>query len=131
MGAQSRAFHGQDGSSTTELVLLMPIVLTLVMLVVQFGLWMHARQVVLSAAQEALSVAQQMDATSDAGRGRAEEFLAQAGGVRDAAVVVDRQATTATASVTGVTPAVVPGFSLGVSAVVEGPVERFVSEPDR
>jgi Flp pilus assembly protein TadG len=131
MEPQGRAFDGQDGSNTTELVLLMPVVLTLVMLVVQFGLWMHARQVVLAAAQEALSVAQQLDATSDAGRGRAEEFLAQAGGVRYAAVVVDRQATTATASVTGVTPAVVPGFSLGVSAVVEGPIERFVSEPDR
>lgn len=131
MGPQGRAFDGQDGSSTTELVLLMPVVLLLVMLVVQFGLWMHARQVVLSAAQEALSVAQQLDATSDAGHSRAEEFLAQAGGVRDAAVVVDRELTTATASVTGTTPAVVPGLSLGVSAVVEGPVERFVSEPDR
>lgn len=131
MGPQGRAFDGQDGSSTTELVLLMPVVLLLVMLVVQFGLWMHARQVVLSAAQEALSVAQQLDATSDAGRSRAEEFLAQAGGVRDAAVVVDREPTTATASVIGTTPAVVPGLSLGVSAVVEGPVERFVSEPDR
>lgn len=131
MGPQGRAFDGQDGSSTTELVLLMPVVLLLVMIVVQFGLWMHARQVVLSAAQEALSVAQQLDATSDAGHSRAEEFLAQAGGVRDAAVVVDRELTTATASVTGTTPAVVPGLSLGVSAVVEGPVERFVSEPDR
>lgn len=131
MGPRGRAFDGQDGSSTTELVLLMPVVLLLVMIVVQFGLWMHARQVVLSAAQEALSVAQQLDATSDAGHSRAEEFLAQAGGVRDAAVVVDRELTTATASVTGTTPAVVPGLSLGVSAVVEGPVERFVSEPDR
>ncbi len=131
MSQQFRVRGGQDGSSTTELVLLMPVVLLLVMLVVQFGLWMHARQVVLSAAQEALSVAQQLDATSDAGRSRAEEFLAQAGGVRDAAVVVDREPATATASVTGTTPAVVPGLSLGVSAVVEGPVERFVSEPDR
>jgi Flp pilus assembly protein TadG len=131
MGQPRRVLDREDASSTTELVLLMPVVLLLVMLVVQFGLWMHARQVVLSAAQEALSVAQQLDATSDAGRSRAEEFLAQAGGVRDAAVVVDREATSATASVTGTTPAVVPGLSLGVSAIVQGPVERFVREPDR
>ena len=131
MAQQRRDLDREDASSTTELVLLMPVVLLLVMLVVQFGLWMHARQVVLSAAQEGLSVAQQLDATSDAGRGRAEEFLAQAGGVRDIAVVVNREATTATASVTGMTPAVVPGLSLGVSAVVHGPVERFVGEVDR
>lgn len=131
MGQPRRVLDREDASSTTELVLLMPVVLLLVMLVVQFGLWMHARQVVLSAAQEALSVAQQLDATSDAGRSRAEEFLAQAGGVRDTAVVVDREAISATASVTGTTPAVVPGLSLGVSAVVQGPVERFVREPDR
>lgn len=131
MGQPRRVLDREDASSTTELVLLMPVVLLLVMLVVQFGLWMHARQVVLSAAQEALSVAQQLDATSDAGRSRAEEFLAQAGGVRDAAVVVDREEASATASVTGTTPAVVPGLSLGVSAIVQGPVERFVREPDR
>ena len=131
MGQQRRDVDREDGSSTTELVLLMPVVLLLVMLVVQFGLWMHARQVVLSAAQEALSVAQQLDATSDAGRSRAEEFLAQAGGVRQAVVVVERETTTATASVIGTTPAVVPGFSLGVSAVVHGPVERFVGGLDR
>lgn len=126
-----RSLEREDGSSTTELVLLMPVVLLLVMLVVQFGLWMHARQVVLSAAQEALSVAQQMSAASDAGKDRAEEFLAQAGGIRDPAVVVSRDTTTATASVTGVTPAVVPGLNLGVSAVVAGPLERFVAETDR
>lgn len=131
MGQRRRDLEHEDGSSTTELVLLMPVVLLLVMLVVQFGLWLHARQVVLSAAQEALAVAQQLDATSDAGRSRAEDFLAQAGGVRDAAVIVDRQTTAATATVTGATPAVVPGLSLGVSAVVQGPVERFVGEPDR
>lgn len=121
----------EDGSSTTELVLLMPVVLLLVMLVVQFGLWLHARQVVLSAAQEAVSVAQQLSATSDAGVGRAEEFLEQAGGIRDPAVIVSRDTTTVTASVTGVTPAVVPGLTLGVSANVEGPVERFVAETER
>lgn len=131
MGRPPRALDGEGGSSTTELVLLMPVVLLLVMLIVQFGLWMHARQVALSAAQEALSVTQRLSGTSDAGEDRGEEFLVQAGGIREADVVVGRDTTTATASVTGLTPAVIPGLSLEISVVVEGPVERFVAEPDR
>ena len=119
------------GSTTTELVLLMPVVLLLVMLIVQFGLWLHARQVATSAAQEGLVAAQVEFGSAPAGQARATAFLDAAGGLRDIRVDATRETTTARVSVTGTTPAVVPGLHLTVSAAAEGPIERFVSGPDR
>jgi Flp pilus assembly protein TadG len=121
----------QTGSATTELVLLMPVVLMLVLLVVQFGLWLHARQVATAAAQEGLVAAQVETGTAAAGNARAVAFLTQTGGLRGTSVEASRNVTTARVAVTGTTPAVLPGTTLGVSAVAEGPVERFVAETDR
>ena len=131
MPARPRDGARQAGTSTTELVLLMPVVLLLVMLIVQFGLWLHAQHVATAAAQEGLVTAQAETGTSMAGHARAESFLAQAGGLREVRVAVARDAQQARVEVAGATPAVVPGLKLEVSAVVEGPVERFVAEPDR
>ena len=119
------------GSTTTELVLLMPVVLLLVLLIVQFGLWLHARQVATSAAQEGLVAAQVEFGSAPAGQARATAFLDAAGGLRDIHVAATRETTTARVRVTGTTPAVVPGLHLTVSAAAEGPIERFVSGPDR
>ena len=121
----------QAGSSTTELVLLMPVVLLLVMLIVQFGLWLHAQHVATAAAQEGLVAAQAESGTNAQGHSRAEAFLAQAGGLRETQVGVVRDTQRARVEVVGITPAVVPGLMLEVSVVAEGPVERFVAEPDR
>ena len=132
MPEPSRQHHaGQVGSSTTELVLLMPVVLLLVMLIVQFGLWLHAQHVASAAAQEGLLAAQVESGTSAAGHDRAEAFLTQAGGLREVRIDAARDADHARVEVAGATPMVVPGMSLRVTAVVEGPVERFVAEPDR
>jgi Flp pilus assembly protein TadG len=127
----SRHPRGQAGSATTELVLLMPVVLLLVLLIVQFGLWLHARQVATAAAQEGLVAARVETGTAAAGHARAVAFLTQTGGLRDVGVDASRDVTTARVTVTGTTPTVLPGTALGVSAVAEGPVERFVAEPDR
>jgi Flp pilus assembly protein TadG len=123
--------RGQAGSSTTELVLLMPVVLLLVLLIVQFGLWLHARQVATAAAQEGLVAAQVETGTAGAGHDRALAFLTEAGGLREVRVDAARDLTTARVVVTGTTPAVIPGTALGVSGVAEGPVEQWVAEPDR
>jgi Flp pilus assembly protein TadG len=123
--------RGQAGSATTELVLLMPVVLLLVLLIVQFGLWLHARQVATAAAQEGLVAAQVETGTAAAGHDRAVAFLTRAGGLREVRVDAARDLTTARVVVTGTTPAVIPGTAFGVSGVAVGPVERWVAEPDR
>jgi hypothetical protein len=127
---RSRDSH-EAGSSTTELVLLMPVVLLLIMLIVQFGLWLHAQQIAAAAAQEGLVAAQAEFGTSAAGRDRATSFLTEAGGLRQVRVEADRDATSVRVDVAGVTPAVIPGMALAVGAVAQGPVERFVGETSR
>lgn len=125
------ARSSREGSSTLELMLLMPVVLFLVLLIVQFGLWQHARQVAAAAAQEGLVAAQVPAGTADAGTARAQAFLAEAGGVHEAEVTAQRSDITARVEVRGTTPAAIPGMVLVVRGTAEGPVERFVAEPDR
>ena len=121
----------EDGSSTTELVLLMPVVLFMVMLIVQTGLYFHARQVVEAAAQEALEAAQGESSTADIGTQAGDTFLAEAGGVRDAMVTVNRTGTQVSVSIVAAAPNVLPLAVWQVSASVSGEVERFIPEAGR
>lgn len=122
---------GEAGSSTTELVLLIPVVLLAVMVSVQAGLYFHARAVVQAAAQEALEAAQAETGHSDLGRLEAESFLEEAGGIREAAVVVERTLDRVSVEVRAAAPNVLPFAVWSVHASVEGPVERFVPEVER
>ncbi len=121
----------ERGSAATEVVLLTPVLLFLVMLVVQFGLWYHAEHVAQAAAQEGVRSARLEGSTADAGRTRAVDFLAVSGPtiVQDATVTASRDAETATVEVRGRAVAVVPGFSLPVNAKATSPVERFREDP--
>ena len=121
----------EDGSSPTELVLLMPVVLFMVMLIVQTGLYFHARQVVEAAAQEALEAAQGESSTADIGTQAGDTFLAEAGGVRDAMVAVNRTGTQVSVSIVAAAPNVLPLAVWQVSASVSGEVERFIPEAGR
>jgi hypothetical protein len=109
----------------------MPVVLFLIMLVVQTGLWFHARQVVEAAALEALEAAQTETGTAADGTSAGDAFLGEAGGVRGAAVEVVRGAETVTVEVRGAAPNVLPLAVWQVSSSVSGEVERFVAEADR
>ena len=121
----------ERGSATTEVVLLTPVLLFLVMLVVQFGLWYHAEHVAQAAAQEGVRTARLEGSTADAGRTRATDFLANLGStvVQEPVVTATRDADTASVSVEGHSVAVVPGFSLPVKASASSPVERFREDP--
>ena len=121
----------EDGSSTTELVLLMPAVLFTVMLIVQTGLYLHARQVVEAAAQEALEAAQAEAATVDLGRLAAQAFLDEAGGVRGPVVEVTRSDVEVQVLVAATAPNVLPLAVWPVAASVSGEVERFIPEAGR
>jgi Flp pilus assembly protein TadG len=123
--------HRERGSATTEVVLLTPVLLFLVMLVIQFGLWYHAQHVAQAAAQEGVRSARLEGSTADAGRTRAVDFLTVAGPtiVQEPVVTAARDAETATVSVHGRAVTVVPGFSLAVEASATSPVERFREDP--
>ncbi|MCC6438853.1 MAG: pilus assembly protein [Acidimicrobiales bacterium] len=111
--------------------MLMPVLILLVMLPVQVGLWWHAKQAAEVAAEEAVDAAKIATATTADGEAGAAAILSQAGNLRNVTVTVSRTAETVTVDVQGEL-----GFSVfpggwSVHAHAEAPVERFIPEPER
>ena len=113
----------------TETVLVVPALLLLISLVIQFGLWYHAQHVVQAAAQEGARAARMEGATAADGRARIEAFLAATGSgvVRSRTVDVQRTPDRVTVRVEGRAAAVVPGLRLGLRAEAASPVEEFTA----
>ena len=120
-----------EGLTSTELAVVMPVLIALVLVPFQVGLWWHAHQVAHAAAREAVDAAQVADATEDDGIRAAEWFLDAAGNVTDPQVSISRTVDTVTVQVTGRAPRLLPGFGWQVTAEAAGPVERFIPEPQR
>lgn len=122
---------GEHGIATTEVVLVTPVLLFLVMLVIQFGLWFHAQHVAQAAAEEGARAARAEHGSAGTGRGRAEAFLDQAGRtiITNRSIVATRSADVVTIGVHGQAVNVVPGFRLPVNATATSPVERFRGDP--
>jgi Flp pilus assembly protein TadG len=126
-----RTRHDDRGLSTLQLTIAAPVVLWWLMLIVQYGLWWHAKQVADGAAAEAVDVAQTPTGTAADGESAARGFLGQAGNLSDVTVSVDRGVDTVRVEVHGDAPQLVPGWSWGVTARSEAPVERFIPESER
>ena len=119
----------ERGEAVTETVIVVPALLLLIMIVIQFGLWYHAQHVVQAAAQEGVRAARAEGATAGDGHDRALAFITQVGGnsVRGAEVTSERSRDVVTVRVAGEAPAVVPGLRLGVRAAAASPVEEFTA----
>jgi Flp pilus assembly protein TadG len=65
------------GTSAVELAVLAPALMMICMLILQFGLWFNARQVVLAAAQAGARVAREQAATNPDWAGAAQSAAAQ------------------------------------------------------
>jgi Flp pilus assembly protein TadG len=126
-----RQLRDQDGVIASQLAVLMPALLLLIMLGVQFGLWAHASQLARAAADEAAYIAALPDSTDAAGQVAAAELLAQAGNLTDIRITLDRQPEVIVATVIGTAPQVVPGFSWQVQASAAAGIERFIPQGDR
>ncbi len=112
------------GSATVELAVTMPLLAMLLVTVVQFGLWFHARQVAAGAARHALEAARREGGGPEAGQHAAEAWLAQVGDDtlqhRDVAIT---DGASVTVTVTGEALDVVPG-PWHVAATASGPREE-------
>ena len=119
----------ERGEAATETVIVVPALLLLIMVVMQFGLWYHAQHVVQAAAQEGVRAARAEGATDADGLDRAMAFVAQVGGdsVSGAEVTSDRSLDAVTVRVSGKAPAVVPGLRLVVRAAAVSPLEEFTA----
>ena len=126
-----RRFRGEEGLTSTALAVLMPALLFWIMLIVQYGLWFHAKQVAGAAASEAVSAAKVPGGTGYDGERAALDFLSQSGNLDDVTVTVDRADQVVRVEITGAAPRLVPGIRWSVTTRAESPVERYIPEPDR
>ncbi len=127
----TRRHRDDRGLTSTQLAVLMPALIFWIMLIVQYGLWFHARQVAGAAAAEAADAAQVPGGTVDDGERAAQSFLDQSGNLQQIRIDIDRTAELVTVEITGRAPQLVPGITWTVTARAESPVERFVEQADR
>jgi Flp pilus assembly protein TadG len=126
-----RQSPGDRGSAAVELVLLAPVLMLAVFVIVQAALYMHARHVVLAAAQQGARLARAAAVDDpgcvDAARAGTYSYIRQLGPdiVSDPAVTVTRARSTATVRVTARAVSILPGFTLRVVEMSSGPVEEF------
>lgn len=129
--AVRRARDEAGAASVAQMVLVAPVLLLTLMLIVQFALLFHARNVAENAAQEGAAVARRYDGTDDAARRRAAHYLDQVAGktLTSTQVGASRSAEVASVTVSGTVVTLVPGLRLSVSEAATGPVERYVPPP--
>lgn len=120
------------GAATAELVIAMPLLLLIVMLVVQAGVWMHATHIAQAAAIRAATTAAAYQSSAATGQQAGAATLAAIGSgvLTHPSVTVTRTATQVSVEITGTAATVVPGIHWSVRAVVVRPVERFVPDLD-
>ena len=115
------------GSSGLELAILFPAILLLTFASIQVAALFLARDVALTAAQEAVTAQRAYNAPDGAGTARASNFLARAGDwLVNPQVTVIRNGDDVQATVTGTSLDFV--FSFGVSQTAHGRVERFSTD---
>lgn len=126
-----RRVRDERGMTTIQVAILFPVVLFWIMLIVQYGLWWHAKQVANAAAAEAVDAAQVSTGSARDGEDAAASYLAQSGNLDNITVTVSLEPTVVTVEVRGEAPQLVPGFAWSVTARSTAPVERFIPEPER
>ena len=128
-----RASRGDRGASAVELVVLTPMLLALIWLFIQYGLYYQGRQVALAAAQIGARVARQ-DANSVPGwqaiaERSAESYYAGLGtkvlGGTVTAVAVPQGLSQVKVTVTGQAVSIMFGLTLTIHETASGPVECF------
>ncbi len=119
--------RGERGSSSVEMVIALPLVLTVLFLAVQAGTWFHARSIALASAPSGARTSAMLNSSLEAGLSSARSFAADVGGTTLTGVTVtgDRTATSTTVTVTGHSVRLVPFMDVTVSQSATLPVERY------
>ncbi len=124
--------RNEDGVTSTELAVLMPALIVLVLLPMQFALWWHAKQSADVAAEECVEAAQVIGADVIAdGVGGARTILSQAGNLTGVTITPTRTADTIVCTVTGDLSYAVLNIGFSVTSRAEGPIEQFTAQDDR
>lgn len=102
------------------------VVVLLLFVTLQFGLWFYAREVAAAAAQHAVDAARVETGSAALGEATAGDYLSQVGGLDAATVSVTRGSETVTAVVSGRAVSIVGFLDPPVEVTVTAPVERVV-----
>ena len=119
------------GYSVLEAAIVLPVVFVLLMLIVQWAIVWHARNVAEAAAQEGLRTVEAYTASANAGKTDTINYLAQVAphALPDPQVTVTRGPTSATVHVHARVMTLIPFGHFSVDETVSGPVETFVTAP--
>jgi Flp pilus assembly protein TadG len=132
-GSYGRTFASrrgvEDGSTVIEAVLVIPVLMLLLLLVVQFALWSHAAQVAQLAASTGDRTARAVGGGPAQGVDRAQSILTGPGSDVTSSNVTYSilPGDMVEITVTGSAESILPGLSLPVSAKLVGPVQEFRS----
>ena len=114
--------RGEIAANTAIFVL----VILLLFVVLQFGLWFYGREVAAAAAQHAVDAARVENGSAAMGEATANQYLGQVGGLPDATVDVTRTSETVTATVHGQAVSIVGFIDPPITVTVTASVERVV-----
>jgi Flp pilus assembly protein TadG len=123
--------RGDRGDVTVEAVIIVPVIVVLTLLVVQFVLIWHGRHVAQAAAQTAARSAAAYQGQPAAGQAAGEEYLAAVAPtlLPGRTVTVTRDATAATAVVQAGVLTIIPFAAFAVHERSTAPLEIFVAAP--
>lgn len=116
----------ERGIAAPEFVVIMPLVMLIFLMLVQWSVQLYNDRIVHAAAREAAVDAASWEGTEDAGRQTANEYLADSGSdLSNTSVKINVGATEVTVTVSGEVMTLLPGFTTRVSATATVPRERF------
>ena len=124
------SMRSERGSTSVQMVILMPVLFSVMFLGMQAALFYHARTVAIAAAQQGARAAGAEIGSASDGIAAATSFIAAAGGsdvLENASVSGSRSPTEATVTVRGVALSVIPGWSPMVQQSATVPVERITT----
>lgn len=130
-----RRVRQDRGETTTQIVLLVPIVVSILMVAVQSAIYFHTSAVAGAAASHGASAAaargHSIDAVAHVGREAVQLVLTDAGVERSHATDVIVSSETVSVGVEVEVPRIVPYFPHTVRRVATEPRERFMTESMR
>ena len=116
----------ERGIAAPEFVVVMPLMMLIFLMLVQWSVQLYNDRIVHAAAREAAVDAASWEGTEDAGRQTANEYLADSGSdLSNTSVKINVGATEVTVTVSGEVMTLLPGFTKRVSATATVPRERF------
>lgn len=124
-----RRDDADGGYSVLEVAIVLPIVFFLIMMIVQWAIVWHARNVAEAAAQEGLRTTETYQGSASAGRADTVTYLSQVAphSLPNPQVTVTRTADNATVTVSARVASVIPFGHFTVSERASGPVETYVA----